>query len=786
MLGFLHLYLNGLRIFSMMRISFFLTLICLNISFLFSNSISEKKELLKSQSSFDEQLAFQEIHQEMTYLRSMLKELYSQSALFLDQKESNPEELQELLKRSQEIKKSLAEKERSFKKMSAQGNNEEYFSLMHESEISLEQLIIDYASSNYLYVIPSEMAKIQLNLSSSLPIPKAAWEEIVELICSQNGIGIKPLNSFVKTLYWTLGDHSSSLKYITHKTEELEIIEPFQRVCFILSLEGSEFQKVHPFLKRFINERHISMHVVGNCIILVGVASEVKELNKLIGFVRQHQKEKIYKLIAIEKMSSEDWQKILQACFGESHVDSSKEKESAILIYPMQKHLLLFGSKNDLEKAEKIVSEIHQQIANPDQMTLYWYTCKYSEPYELASLLQKVYQMMVHQINDEEIETTVQQYSDAKATPCVDRTGQIPPICETAPKLVVNPPRAKPPDNSVDFTSKANLPNFIVDAKSGMIIMVVKQCYLSKLRELAKKLDIAKKMVQIEVLLFEKKINDQTQFGLNLFNLGDKSKNTDAGFIWSVDKNNRLSPGILDYFFGRKKIPGTFPAFNFAYNFLISQDDIYVHSNPTITTVNQTPAVIDLIEEISVNMGTVENPVTATTSTTFIRAQYGTFIQITPTVNVGDEEDEYQNYITLDTNITFDTTTSSVDNRPNVNRRHIQNQVRIADGETLILGGLRRKNSEDHVDKIPFLGDIPGLGKFFSFTTINDRSTEMFIFITPKVVNDPLGDFDKYKTIDLKKRPGDTPELLKKLFESKALEKENAYRISLKQLFKNV
>ena len=185
-------------------------------------------------------------------------------------------------------------------------------------------------------------------------------------------------------------------------------------------------------------------------------------------------------------------------------------------------------------------------------------------------------------------------------------------------------------------------------------------------------------------------------------------------------------------------------------------------------------------------MGTVEDPRTSVITNTFIRAQYGTFIQITPTVNMGNEEDDFQNYVTLDTNITFDTTTSSVDNRPNVNRRHIQNQVRIADGETLILGGLRRKNSEDHVDKIPFLGDIPGLGKLFSFTTLNDKSTEMFIFITPRVVADPFSDYEKFKNIDLKKRPGDTPELLKKLLEAKAIDKEKKYRMSLKQLFRHV
>ena len=752
-----------------------------------AETIAEKKDRLSQNTNCETSIEFKQINDEMALLRDELKVIYQKSQILSQQGDVKDEDLSTLLEQSQTIKKTLGQKEAAFRKMIAQNGDEEPYSLMHESEITLEQLIIDYASSNHLYIIPSEMAKIQVNMFSSLPIPKAAWEEVVELICAQNGIGIKPLNSFVKSLYWTLGNNSASLRTIAHLPEQLDFMEPFQRVCYILSLEGSEFKKVHQFLKRFTNERLTTLHQVGHCLVIVGEAQEVKEINKLVSFIRQHQQEKSYKLVPVEKIPSDDIKAILTACFNDNEIDSNSKKDSCpILIHPVKGYLLLLGSQKDVQKAENIISEIQSQISSPDQMTIHWYTCKFSEPSELANLMQQVYQMMVHKMDDQEIDSAVANLAQTPSIPCVNREGKIPPVCSTAPSLVVNPPRAKPSANPNEPAPQQNLPNFIVDSKTGMIIMVVKQCYLEKLRELAKKLDVAKKMVQIEVLLFEKKIVDQTQFGLNILQLGDQSKVTNSGMNWAVDKNNRNSPGILDYFFGRKKRPGTFPAFNFAYNFLISQDDIYVHSNPTITTVNQTPAVIDLIEEQSVNMGTVEDPRTSVITNTFIRAQYGTFIQITPTVNMGNEEDDFQNYVTLDTNITFDTTTSSVDDRPNVNRRHIQNQVRIADGETLILGGLRRKNSEDHVDKIPFLGDIPGLGKLFSFTTLNDKSTEMFIFITPRVVADPLSDYEKFKNMDLKKRPGDTPELLKKLLESKAIDKEKSYRMSLKQLFRHV
>ncbi len=750
-------------------------------SLLYSNSISEIKETLTkgAKNSFESE-AFA-LNDEMTSLRADLNTLNATSQSLFDEGREDEGAFASLLAKSKALKEELKTKEQAFRKLMSEEPDEEPYSLMHEKEVSLERLITDYASSNHLYVIPSEMAKIQLHLCSSLAIPKASWEEIIEVICLQNGIGIKQVNSFVKSLYWTLGNHSSSLKHILNRSDDLEVIAPHEQVCFVLSLNGSEIQKVHQFLKRFVNERVTSLHLVGTNMLIVGEASEVRELTKLVEFIQVHQKERSYKLVQIDKISAEDVQSVLLACFQDQKGDSASKTPSdspAILVVPIKQHLLLMGSEKDLERATHILEDISNQICSPDQMSLYWYTCRYSDPQDLALLLQQVYQVMSCQdLGDEE--SFGAKPPVEPSAPCNLREGTIPPTC-VIPNLVVNPKAAPGP---ADGPLNESYPNFIVDGKTGLIIMAVKQAYLEKLKELAKKLDVPKKMVEIEVLLFEKKIVDQTQFGLNLLKLGDNVRKNDAHMKWNVSTTDRSAPGILDYFFSRKKPGGSFPAFSFAYNFLISQEDICVHSNPTITTVNQTQAVIDLVEEQSINMGTVEDPRTSTISNTFVRAQYGIIIQITPTINYGDEDNDFAHFVTLETDIIFDTTTSDKNNRPDISRRHIQNQVRIADGETLILGGLRRKNTETNVDKIPFIGDIPGFGRLFSFTTLEDKSTEMFILITPRIVEDSIYDTEQYKTIDLKTRPGDSPELLKKLLEAKNFDRERKYKSTFQKLF---
>jgi len=121
--------------------------------------------------------------------------------------------------------------------------------------------------------------------------------------------------------------------------------------------------------------------------------------------------------------------------------------------------------------------------------------------------------------------------------------------------------------------------------------------------------------------------------------------------------------------------------------------------------------------------------------------------------------------------------------RPMVDRRHIVNEVRVLDGQTVILGGLRRKASQDNEEKVPFLGDIPGLGKLFGSVKLLNHNTEMFIFITPKIVYDPEEQLIQIRNEEVKKRPGDIPEYLQRVVEAQEKERKKAFQNSFKALF---
>ena len=116
-------------------------------------------------------------------------------------------------------------------------------------------------------------------------------------------------------------------------------------------------------------------------------------------------------------------------------------------------------------------------------------------------------------------------------------------------------------------------------------------------------------------------------------------------------------------------------------------------------------------------------------------------------------------------------------------RRNIKNEVRVADGETIILGGLRRKMAADNRDAIPFLGELPGVGKLFGTSTMHDSSSEMFIFITPRIVPEPSEQLAEARKATLLKRPGDIPEFLQEVEAAKRGDKRALFERSFELIF---
>jgi pilus assembly protein CpaC len=72
---------------------------------------------------------------------------------------------------------------------------------------------------------------------------------------------------------------------------------------------------------------------------------------------------------------------------------------------------------------------------------------------------------------------------------------------------------------------------------------------------------------------------------------------------------------------------------------------------------------------------------------------------------------------------------------PAITVRRVKTEVELGDGQSFVIGGLLDNRETDSFNKIPFLGDIPILGKFFQSMQRNKTNTELIVLVTPEIVN---------------------------------------------------
>jgi len=109
-------------------------------------------------------------------------------------------------------------------------------------------------------------------------------------------------------------------------------------------------------------------------------------------------------------------------------------------------------------------------------------------------------------------------------------------------------------------------------------------------------------------------------------------------------------------------------------------------------------------------------------------------LTVTPQITPDDQ-------IILDLNVTQNTVGSAPSGTaPPINTASLVTKVLVANGETIVLGGVFSLTDTDSVNKTPFFGDLPFVGKLFRSTSETTQKSELLIFITPVLLEDPLAD----------------------------------------------
>lgn len=158
-------------------------------------------------------------------------------------------------------------------------------------------------------------------------------------------------------------------------------------------------------------------------------------------------------------------------------------------------------------------------------------------------------------------------------------------------------------------------------------------------------------------------------------------------------------------------------------------------ANPRIMVLDNEVAMIKIIEELAFQELT-QTGAGGSIGTTEFR-EVGVELEVTPHVT---RDQMVRLHLLPKFSINTGVTQVAANNnfpQPVVDRREAETTLLVEDGKTVVLGGLRKKNTNLQDNKIPLLGDLPLLGPLFRFKGEEIVTSELVVFITPWIVDTP-------------------------------------------------
>ncbi len=282
--------------------------------------------------------------------------------------------------------------------------------------------------------------------------------------------------------------------------------------------------------------------------------------------------------------------------------------------------------------------------------------------------------------------------------------------------------------------------------RTNSLLLSETQEKLDKIRALIEKVDIPVRQVQIEARIVAADTNFRKELGVKWggsVQLGD-SNNLQvggAGGGWSIGEGN--APGVDLRDNGQFTTNGLFTdlsvsgAGSSAFSIGMLTDNTLLNleisalendgggeiiSQPKVITSDKHKAVIKSGQKIPYQSTSSDG-----TNTQFEEAVLG--LEVTPQITPDGR-------IIMAIKVSNDDSTKvSPTGVPIIDTTEVETKVLIEDGQTIVLGGIFKNTTIQRVDKVPWLGDLPGIGRLFRKNVNSDTKKETLVFITPKILS---------------------------------------------------
>ncbi len=291
---------------------------------------------------------------------------------------------------------------------------------------------------------------------------------------------------------------------------------------------------------------------------------------------------------------------------------------------------------------------------------------------------------------------------------------------------------------SIQATQKDDSNTISIDSSESANALVINAppAMLNTMKDVIQKLDIRRAQVMVEALIVEVSgdiandvgvtwiTNPENEFVGAVNTLGDLPLANAGG----DDSPLAFTPGqgFTFGYFNNGDLQAAIRALNATQN-------ANILSTPTIVAIDNEEASLLVGQNVPFKTGQSTSSASSTSDpfTTIERQDIGISLVVTPRINQGDS-------ITLDIQQKTESIAPSIEVASDIitNKREILTKALIKDDQILVLGGLISEEESEIQEKVPFLGDLPLVGKLFSSTGKTNSKKNLMVFIHPTILKD--------------------------------------------------
>jgi general secretion pathway protein D len=475
----------------------------------------------------------------------------------------------------------------------------------------------------------------------------------------------------------------------------------------VFDLDQISSQEALTFLQPLVSkEGHIGSFGSGNMLLVVDNASNILKITEIVKTINTPQRREGGELVYLKNGSAENIAAVLKEWLsGKGSRQTSPTAQQFTNTGSIQvvadvrlNAVLLFGSEKDKQGVRKLISMLD---VTPPEASNKVNVCflENADATDMAKVLEGVIKGITTQ-------PVAGQAASTHASPL------------DSGKVTITPDKAT----------------------NSLVVMASLTDY-NNLLQVIKKLDRRSRQVFVQVLIAEVSLDKSRAFGIQAGAMaaGTLGKYLQGGGVYdpfntfgqilgtsSTDSTSPLST-LINNNLTNSTLPVTGVALLQA---LEANDLINILSTPNILTSDNKEAEIMVGENVPFKGQTTQSTFGSTESVE--RKDVGISLKIKPQISEGD-------YIRLDINqeisaIKNSTTTGAIDLV--TTKRAAKTSIVVKDKETIVIGGLIQDTEDENIQKVPFLGDIPGLGWLFKTKTKTRKKTNLMILLTPRIVRD--------------------------------------------------